>query len=576
MLYLPLSPSIRKRLKTFVDVFVDRVGRAVAGVLILLFGPAFLAFGTRGTATVAMVLTFICLVVCFKLGRSYVNAFRQQLARREVELGDVSHFVRDPAAVQLLVAALEGKNERRILYALQLLQSVRKVDFSEQLLPLFSHPSPHVREAALRTLMALPRDYSAEATRMLEDVSGRVRLAAVGYLCANEFSGSVATLQSLLDHPQTEIRLAAAQWASSNPMPDFQPSIELVDSLCAVQGPQAVEARATAAALGAYLPRDDSRKLLSRLLDDPDPVVKAAAAKAAGTAGHLNLVFEVASFLSVGKTRSVGRAGLLCYGERIVGTLRDLLGDSRGSLALRRQIPWVLSRIPVQESVDTLSDHLGSQDSTIRLRCAKALNRLHETSQDLKMPSAVIDRSVRDEIRAYYETLAMSRTFDSQADGNRQRGLLQRALHERMDQRLEMIFRLLGLEHDQRDIYSAYLALKGQLTDRRTSAIEFLDNVLHRDLKPLVLPLLEESNPDALLGRAKRLFGIQSAGTEEALKGLLAQNDNWLKSCALYEIGRGRIKELSESCRTLTNEKDLVVKQTATWALAQCVGDRTG
>jgi hypothetical protein len=136
MLYLPMATAVRKKLKLFLDVFVDRTGRAVAGVVIVVFTSSYFPYGLRGTAAVAMVLTSVCVLACLQLRKTYVSAFRQQLIRREVDLGDVSHYVGDPAAVELLVGALDGAHERQILYSLQLLQSVRGVDFSRQLLPL--------------------------------------------------------------------------------------------------------------------------------------------------------------------------------------------------------------------------------------------------------------------------------------------------------------------------------------------------------------------------------------------------------------------------------------------------------
>ena len=105
---------------------------------------------------------------------------------REMDLESVSRFVTDPHSVQLLVGTLESAQERQILYALKLLQSVRGVDFAPQLLPLLEHASPFVREEATRTLLALPGDFSADAERLLTDSAQGVRQAAVEYLCGRD------------------------------------------------------------------------------------------------------------------------------------------------------------------------------------------------------------------------------------------------------------------------------------------------------------------------------------------------------------------------------------------------------
>jgi ATP:ADP antiporter, AAA family len=568
MLYLPMATAIRKRLKLFLDVFVDRTGRAVAGVVILIFTSSYFPYGLRGTAAVAMVLTSVCVLACLQLRKTYVSAFRQQLIRREVDLGDVSHYVGDPAAVELLVGALDGAHERQILYSLQLLQSVRGVDFSPHVIPLLSHASPHVREEAVRTLQALPQDHTVDAERMLGDSADGVRVAAIDYLCLHDAGGQLGRLESLVSHDNLDIRLAAARWASAHPVPGFQPSAELIRALVALDGPRATEARAAAASLTVHLPDRDAIELIRQLIEDPEPAVAGAAAIAAGKAGHLKLVFNVINILPVRKLRSAGREALLCYGDRIVGTLGDLLSDKQCELPLRREIPWVLSRIPVKKSWDLLIENLAVEDALLKFRCVKALNRLHETNPELRIPTDAIEDMIHAEARACYETLSISRAIARNGDGGSNR-LLVRALQECRDQKLEVIFRLLGLAYPQKDIYSAYTALKGTRADRRSAALEFLDNVLRSNLKSIILPLLEESSPDALADRAKSLFKIHQPQRDDALRALLDQPDNWLAACALREIGERRIHELADKCRALAAASDPLRRETAAWALAQ-------
>jgi AAA family ATP:ADP antiporter len=174
---------------------------------------------------------------------------------------------------------------------------------------------------------------------------------------------------------------------------------------------------------------------------------------------------------------------------------------------------------------------------------------------------------VQQETRGYYELLSIRKSIDS--DGNTGRSLLARAVNERLEQKLEIIFRLLGLLYPQKDIYSAFLAWRGARADRRTAAIEFLDNLLDKSLKPLILPLLEESSADAQLAAARTLLGIKALDRDDALRRLLALPDVWLKACALYEIGEKRILALVGDCRALSGAAEPVVNETAGWALAQ-------
>ena len=149
-------------------------------------------------------------------------------------------------------------------------------------------------------------------------------------------------------------------------------------------------------------------------------------------------------------------------------------------------------------------------------------------------------------------------------------------MKERLDQNLEIIFRLLGLQYPQKDMYFAYHALKGTRAERRTAAIEFLDNMLHKNLKSIILPLLEESSTERLIDRASRLFGIHTRERKEALRLILGQPDVWLKVCALYQVGEERLSDLADICRVLSTDADPLIRETAEWALGRlkAVGSR--
>ena len=148
-----------------------------------------------------------------------------------------------------------------------------------------------------------------------------------------------------------------------------------------------------------------------------------------------------------------------------------------------------------------------------------------------------------------------------------------RALRERLDQDLEVIFRLIGLQYPQEDIHDAYAALRSSHPDRRTAAIEFMDNVLRADLKSTILPLLEEASSEHLIDRAALQFGVQVNNTEDSLRLILDLPDRWLKSCALYEIGSRGFIQLADVARRLAAENDAVVQETALWALGRLEGD---
>jgi HEAT repeat protein len=568
LLYLPLAPEARKKIKLFIDVFVDRLGRAIAGVIILAMTGAVFTWGLRGTAGAIVFFCSACIVVCLMLRNSYVGAFRRKLARHEVDLTEIHRYVSDPSSVQLLTSALESRQERRILYALRLLRGIRGVDFAEKLLPLTEHESPHVRAEAARTLAALPDAQWAAAERMLGDPSDAVRDAAVEYICLRAAAAAPERIELLLRHEQAEVRKAASRCLAENPAIAFQPSPELVRDWMGRREPGADKTRAAAAYLASRLRARDAVPLLRSCLEDPDPEVVAAAMLAAGKAGHLDLAIDIAHLLTNRRLRPKAREALVSFGSRIAGMLGDMLADAQHDIELRREIPWVLSRIPAQRSAEVLVDSLGEKDRLLRYGAVKALNRLHEQRPELPIPREAVQAHIYAEARAYYEALCIHLSLSTSPDGN-SRELLVRSLQEHLDEYLEVIFRLLGLHYSQKDIYSAYWAMKEKKADARATAVEFLDSILHRDLKSILLPLLEERSAERVIQRASKVFGLEIPEPEEALRLLLLQDDRWLKSCAIYDIGARRLSDLSDLCRSLRDSGDTLISQTAAWATAR-------
>jgi HEAT repeat protein/MFS family permease len=569
LLYMPLSPETRKKIKVFIDVFIDRLGRAVAGLIIIALTSAYFPFGLRGTATAIFVISGICVAVSLWLRNSYVEAFRQRLARREVDLSEVTRYVTDPSSVALLTKALESTQERQILYSLGLLQSSRGYDFASSLLPLLNHESPFIRQEALRTLAALPQDYPEEAEGLLSDPSDDVRAAAVAYLCSPDRGKTGERLRAFLEHENTDIRLSAARCAAEEADPSFVPSIKLVRGLMAIDDSKAIQAHVVAAQLAARLPASDSVALLRELLHHDNPEVAAAAARAAGRAGHVDLLFEIVPMLAAGSVRKAARIALVQYGPRIAGTLGDVLSDGQQPINLRREIPWVLSQFQSQRASNTLAENLSAEDPLLKYQVVKALNRLNERSPELILPRTIIAERVYSETKSYYQALVLCQSLGYGPDQDA-KNLLTRALRERLDQNLEIIFRLLGLQYSQRDIYFAYSALKDPRSERRTSAIEFLDNLLQKDLKSIILPLVEESSAERLIDYASRLFGLEPNSRGEALRLILQQRDVWLRACALHEIGATCMKDLLDICRRLADDPEPLIRETAEWACKRC------
>ena len=102
---------------------------------------------------------------------------------------------------------------------------------------------------------------------------------------------------------------------------------------------------------------------------------------------------------------------LASFGDRIVGTLADVLLDRSTPASVRRQIPRVLRSIPSQRSVEVLFSALDEPDLTVRSAVLKGLNSLRENTPKLSYGRESLTQNILGEARYYYEMAAALEPF---------------------------------------------------------------------------------------------------------------------------------------------------------------------
>src|SRR5262249_40950600 len=151
LLYLPIPPKIRNAVKGFIDMFVDRAGRAAGALLLLLF-TVVLSFSIPSLSLIAclLVAAWIAMVVAVKHG--YMQSFRQALEKKTIEPEALQLRNLDKATMRTLLAVLSTGDERQILYALDLLSHTHPKRWREHIDPLIQHRSSAVRARTLAVL----------------------------------------------------------------------------------------------------------------------------------------------------------------------------------------------------------------------------------------------------------------------------------------------------------------------------------------------------------------------------------------------------------------------------------------
>ncbi len=542
LLFLPIPLALKKRTKVFIDMFVDRWARGVAGGLLLL-ATAVLGLDLRGIALVSLVLIAIWLVLALLMRRAYLNSFREALSRREIDVRDLRVRLDDAAAVKVLVKALGSSVEREVIYALDMLQGVTSTRLGGAVRPLLSHASAEVRRRAVEVLAANREpDDSTRVRELLLDDDLATRTAAVAFLCTEAEDGCTTLLRGLLAGSGRERNAAVAYIAARDDNEAHRALVtrRVVEAIQLCGESEGCEGREVVARL-PWLPSECGTRLWDSLLASDDPRVAKAAMAGVGLRGERERVPWLLARLSQPEFRIPARealAALALAEPAVIAELEEFLGDSGQPSRQRVEIPRILATVPHQQSVDVLVRRLAAHIPDMRYAVLKGLGKLRSRYPDLVFEHETISREVCIEAGRYIQLARVGTLVPSEGEAAR---LLTQAIGETQQQRLESVFRLLGLLYPAKDLLNAYHGMMSGRRVLRANAQEFLDNLLTGSHRQLVLSLLDEQPAteawrEALSGLGNE-FDESLRNADEALAFLGHSCDPWLAACAIFAGG---------------------------------------
>ena len=184
ILFLPLPGDIKLKAKSFVDVTVDRAAKAGGALLlILLVKPWALNLTWQQLSIASLAMTILWVFMAIRARRGYLQAFRNSLATRDMQASELRLNVADLTTIETLVEELAHPDPKRVVYAIDVLESIDKRNLVTPL--LLYHEAPVVRRRALaaprrrtqrhRGAMGPPHPSNAQRSRSRRQTLGHRR-----------------------------------------------------------------------------------------------------------------------------------------------------------------------------------------------------------------------------------------------------------------------------------------------------------------------------------------------------------------------------------------------------------------
>ena len=560
LLYLPVPTNVKNQVKSFIDTVIWRLGDGLAGLSLLIF-VTFLNFTPVQIGWVNLGFLGAWVWAANVARKQYVTTLGERIQEHRLDAERATAPVLDRNTTTVLASKLNSTDTEEILYGLSLFEMGYSHTAHPAMRGLIQHESAEVRQRAVAMLNAGgDKSVIENIETLVADEDLGVRTEALLYLTTHADVDPITRIQEIEDFPEFTIRSSIAAFlVRPGKAQNLEVASMMLEMMIDEAGPDGSRFRIEAARLIETAPQHFEEQLF-KLLQSTEADVSGHAIRAAGKLNKLRFVPLLLERLGHTEYQSDAIASLGNFGNRILGTLRDYLGDGDVPMEIRRQIPSILVNIGTAESGTVLVESLLQGDSSLRFRVISALNKFRQRHPDTKLDDQLIETVLAAEIIGHYRSYQAIGVLGEQLDTE---DPSMQALGEANTQEVERIFRLLGILFPKHDLHAAYIGLRSANTRIHDNALEFLDNTLRPELRELLVPLIDGGiSTKERVRRANELLNTTVDTSEEAVSMLLKSGDPWLRSCAAYAIGALRLTSLASELDAWQNDPDPLLGET--------------
>ncbi|MBP7147100.1 MAG: HEAT repeat domain-containing protein [Acidobacteria bacterium] len=490
--YLPVPQAIKAPVKSAIDMVADRAGDGSGGLVLLVLATGLgLTPSTLAWLNLALIAGWVVLAI--RVRRSYVD----ELASSRVDAEDWSvappAFLRESQARLALRRALGGLSEGETIAGLELAALSPGADLVPDLQRLVAQGPADVRARALRVLLdpTLP-GARTELGGPLEISDQETLTLALDVVIAEP--GEVADrARSLVgaDPPAAAAMRLGRLYQRLGP--DFEPvALGLAEALTSVSVPLSARV-AGASALGLAPWTGSAAKLVERLLDDPEPEVRAAAADSAARLRQPDAIAGVVPLLGERRTRAAAQRALVLGGPQAVPPLTVALASSAIAPAIRVHAAAMLGVLGTPAAIAALTAALDDPDPEVREACLSALITVRrQRPDDMQLDERTWIRLVREQARRcrwLARSLGQAETLRPADVGDE---FLAQVVRENLDRSVQRVLRLLELRLPPEHAPAIRRGLSENGAARRDHALELLDELLPGELRAAIVPVLEQ------------------------------------------------------------------------------------
>lgn len=474
LLYIPVSPDLKNKAKIFIDMFLNRFAKGIGAMILMVF----IIFPPKKTedwkiivlivSIITVVFIIAWIILNLKVSKEYTNTVKQKL---ELKWDRADRLVAEKVDVdytKLIFDTIESRNRSSVLYAMHLFDLIKQDKLTPEVRKLISFKADEVRVSSLGGLFEsgetvwLPETEDALEEEVLEK--------------------DIEEIMSLDVYQEV--------------MKDYVEKA-LTD--------KSTESETTRMEVAKALGMMDAHSLLSQKLEellwDESPEVSRYALESAAKLKKKEYVPVLIQKLINPITREDASTALEKYGSKIVGTLADYMGDKEENLELRKGAASILASVGTQEAADFLTWELDEDRKDMDVELIDSLDKVRSENPDIQFQETIVRAKIFKEIKRYCQDVI--ELYDLVSTGKKEER--EKTLQKDLSVSFMNTFRLLGLIYPHEDIIKAFQNIRTETKDSVAYAVELLDNILEKEMKEVIFPLVEDL---PLKERVKRCLNL--------------------------------------------------------------------
>jgi ATP:ADP antiporter, AAA family len=472
LLYVPVPADIKYKGKIFIDMFVNKFATGLGAILALVFlavrfaardytTPEGALAYVREMAFLTLFFLVLWLVLTQLVYRKYPAVLKKDIRRKWADGQEEVSLHVDVDLTNKIFNTIQSRERSATLYYMNVFSLVRQGSLTPE----------------LKELLGIKRDeIKARAMDALFDVgSGGTFYPGLEEALADEVFQKEIDLVFLLPAYQEIMAKRLGEIAASASEEDRIEAANIISRM--------VPNESTLAALGG-------------LLDDPSSEVVHYALGSAAVHRRPEHVPVIVRQLANPATRPEAQTTLAAYGPGVIDLIGPALRDEATPLVVRRAIPEVLARLGTQHAADILLEELGRHNDDLEAALVDALYKVRAERPGVRFRG----KAVRPEV-LFLVGKAGEIVLDPLCPEEEIRALL--------NIRLKRIFDLMTLLYPREDVINAYQNILQGTARTADYSLESLDILLDRELKALLLPLVEDLPPGERAFRLRKAMRLK-------------------------------------------------------------------